>query len=43
MWDFQNIVVYIIVALAVLWLAKKLFWKKKKNGSLSCGKDKCGC
>lgn len=44
----QNILVYIIVAVAIGYLAKKyllpktLFSSKKANGK-SCGNDDCGC
>ncbi|MFV0592736.1 MAG: FeoB-associated Cys-rich membrane protein [Draconibacterium sp.] len=43
MWEFQNIVVYIVVLSAVLWLVKKLFWKKRGNHSGTCGNTECGC
>ena len=43
MWNFQNIVVYIIVLAAVLWLIKKFFWKKKNSFSADCGKADCDC
>ncbi|WP_290701184.1 FeoB-associated Cys-rich membrane protein [Lacinutrix sp.] len=37
----QNIVVFIILGFAVLFLVKKSFWKKKSKKS--CGTDDCGC
>jgi len=42
MWSFQNIVVYIIVAAAVLWLLKKLLWNGR-NGHSGCDNESCGC
>ena len=38
----QEILVYISVFLAVIFLAKKYFYKPKKT-TKSCGKDDCGC
>ena len=38
MWNFQNIIVYIIVFAAVIWLVKKFFWKKKKSNQKDADK-----
>ncbi|MFD2892318.1 FeoB-associated Cys-rich membrane protein [Flavobacterium chuncheonense] len=39
----QEILVYITLAVAIGFLVKKFFWKKKpKKGNKSCGDD-CGC
>lgn len=38
--DFQQIAVYVILAVAVLFLIRKYFWKKKKK---NCGGSDCGC
>ncbi|MEZ7514854.1 FeoB-associated Cys-rich membrane protein [Flavobacterium frigidarium] len=38
----QEIIAFIILALAVGFLAKKYFFKKKKS-SKSCASDDCGC
>lgn len=40
--NFQNILVYIALALALGFLLKKFFFKKKK-AQKACGKDDCGC
>jgi hypothetical protein len=37
----QNILVFTTVALAIGFLVKKFFWKKKAKES--CGTDDCGC
>ncbi|MBW1297787.1 hypothetical protein GBO31_19915 [Aquimarina litoralis] len=43
----QNILVFVVVALAIGFLVKKFFWKpqvssaNKKSGA--CGKNGCGC
>ncbi len=40
--DVQEIIVYVLVAGAAVFLIKKfLFKKKKKSGD--CGSDDCGC
>ncbi|MDT0554252.1 FeoB-associated Cys-rich membrane protein [Urechidicola vernalis] len=39
---FQQILVFITVALAVGFLVKKYFFKSKKT-TKSCGEDSCGC
>lgn len=38
----QEIIAFIILALAVGFLAKKYFFKKKKSAN-SCASDDCGC
>jgi len=38
----QEILAYSALALAVAFLVKKFFWKKKKP-SKNCGTDDCGC
>jgi hypothetical protein len=39
----QEILVYITLAVAIGFLVKKFFWKKKpKKSNKSCGED-CGC
>ncbi|WP_084157725.1 FeoB-associated Cys-rich membrane protein [Flavobacterium frigidarium] len=38
----QEIIAFIILALAVGFLVKKYFFKKKKS-SKSCSSDDCGC
>lgn len=41
--DIQNIIIYVIVGLAVLFLIRKFFWKKNSSKK-SCGTDgDCGC
>jgi len=40
--NFQQILVYLVVLLAVRFLIKKYFFKNKKS-SKNCGKDDCGC
>jgi hypothetical protein len=39
--DFQEIVVYVIVLVAIVFLVQKIIWrpKSKKN----CGDNDCGC
>ncbi|MFV0565718.1 MAG: FeoB-associated Cys-rich membrane protein [Flavobacteriaceae bacterium] len=40
----QNILVYITVAIAVVFIVRKFIWKKKKASGKSCGGgDSCGC
>ncbi|MFY8180356.1 MAG: FeoB-associated Cys-rich membrane protein [Flavobacterium sp.] len=36
----QTVLVYIALAIAVFFILKPLFSKKKKN---NCGDDNCGC
>jgi large-conductance mechanosensitive channel len=38
----QEIIAFIILAVAVGFLIKKYFFKKKKNDK-NCGSDDCGC
>lgn len=38
----QEIIAYVILAVAVSFLVKKFFFKKKKNDK-HCGSDDCGC
>lgn len=38
--DFQEIVIYLALVVAVFFLGRKFFLKKKKN---DCGNDNCGC
>jgi len=37
----QNIIVFIILGIALAFLIKKFFWKKKTKKA--CGTDDCGC
>lgn len=37
----QEIIAYVLLGIAVVFLAKKFFFKKKK--SKNCGSDDCGC
>ncbi|MBF00700.1 FeoB-associated Cys-rich membrane protein [Flavobacterium coralii] len=37
----QEIITYALVAVAVAYLVKKYFFKKKKKGN--CANDDCGC
>ena len=39
---FQNILVFTALALAIVFLIRKYFWKKPKSKK-SCGTDDCGC
>jgi hypothetical protein len=40
----QNILVFTAILLAVSFLAKKIFWKKKQDPKKTCGNnDDCGC
>ncbi|AWM13484.1 FeoB-associated Cys-rich membrane protein [Flavobacterium sp. NRK F10] len=38
----QQILVYITVAFALIFLIRKFFWRKKTKKSNSCGED-CNC
>jgi uncharacterized membrane protein YuzA (DUF378 family) len=38
----QEILAYIILGIAVAFLIRKFFWKKKKSDK-NCGNDDCGC
>ncbi|WP_083578264.1 FeoB-associated Cys-rich membrane protein [Tangfeifania diversioriginum] len=42
MWELQNILVYLIVLAAVVYLVKKIFMKKKKQNAAGCDSG-CGC
>jgi len=42
MWEFQNILVYLIVLAAVVYLVKKFFLKKKNRNAAGCDSG-CGC
>lgn len=42
MWGFQDIMVYLIGLAAIVYLIKKLFFKKKQAGN-SCGEGECNC
>jgi large-conductance mechanosensitive channel len=39
--DVQEILAFIILAIAIGFLLKKFIWKKKNKKS--CGEDDCGC
>nr|WP_143000959.1 FeoB-associated Cys-rich membrane protein [Flavobacterium saliperosum] len=39
--SFQEIVVYLLLGIAVAFLVKKFFGKKKKDND--CGDGNCGC
>ncbi|MBW3518446.1 FeoB-associated Cys-rich membrane protein [Flavobacterium sp. NKUCC04_CG] len=43
--NYQEIIAYSLVALAVVILLKKFFWKPKKGNDqdTSCGSGGCGC
>jgi len=38
--ELQEIIIYIVLALAVFFLARKFFWKKKNDKNCGGG---CGC
>ncbi|MFT5254278.1 MAG: hypothetical protein ACI87N_003346 [Flavobacteriales bacterium] len=40
--DIQEIIAFVILALAVAYLLRKYFFKKKKAAG-NCGTDDCGC
>ncbi|MGL2962749.1 FeoB-associated Cys-rich membrane protein [Flavobacterium sp. RSB2_4_14] len=39
--NFQEILVYVLVIVALGFLARKFIWKPKSKKN--CGKDDCGC
>ncbi|MDI1317671.1 FeoB-associated Cys-rich membrane protein [Flavobacterium sp.] len=39
--EFQETLVYLTVAIALLFIIRKFFWKKKSKKN--CGDDGCGC
>ncbi|WP_293892365.1 FeoB-associated Cys-rich membrane protein [Flavobacterium sp.] len=39
--DTQHFLVYLVVAVAFVFLIRKFFWKKKSDKN--CGDDDCGC
>ena len=39
----QNILVFITLGLALMFLVRKFIWKPKKKASKACGNDGCGC
>ncbi|WP_139001418.1 FeoB-associated Cys-rich membrane protein [Hyunsoonleella aestuarii] len=40
----QNILVYVLVAFALIFLVRKFIWKSKKISNKTCGDDKgCAC
>ena len=42
MMDLQQIVAFVILFAAIVFLVKKFFWKKKKDSNCGNGDD-CGC
>jgi hypothetical protein len=38
----QEIIAFVVLGLAVIYLIKKYFWKKKKSDK-NCGDGDCGC
>jgi large-conductance mechanosensitive channel len=38
----QEIIAFVILGLAIIYLIKKYFWKKKKSDK-NCGNGDCGC
>lgn len=40
---FQEILAFITLVIAVAFLVRKFFWKKKKKSDKNCGTDDCGC
>lgn len=40
--NIQEIIAYILLGIAIAFLIKKFFFKKKKSGK-DCGSDDCGC
>lgn len=47
MWNWQEILVYLILALAVAYLIRKFIWNpsasKKRKLPGGCGEEDCGC
>ncbi|TBV28184.1 FeoB-associated Cys-rich membrane protein [Meridianimaribacter sp. CL38] len=39
----QNILVFVTLGIAILFLVKKFIWKPKKATTKSCGNSDCGC
>jgi hypothetical protein len=39
--DIQEIIAFVALAIAVAFLVRKFFWKKKSKKN--CGDDDCGC
>ncbi|MDI1305006.1 MAG: FeoB-associated Cys-rich membrane protein [bacterium] len=39
--DIQEIIAFLALAIAVAFLIRKFFWKKKSKKN--CGDDDCGC
>ncbi|SEF55072.1 FeoB-associated Cys-rich membrane protein [Flavobacterium urumqiense] len=39
--DIQKIIAFVALAVAVAFLIRKFFWKKKSKKN--CGDDDCGC
>jgi hypothetical protein len=39
--DIQEIIAFVALAIAVAFLIRKFFWKKKSKKN--CGDDDCGC
>jgi len=40
--DIQEVITYVLLGIALTFLVKKFFFKKKKSGK-DCGSDDCGC
>lgn len=41
--DIQKILAFTVLILAIAFLIRKFFFKKKKKSDKSCGSDDCGC
>lgn len=39
----QEIIAYSLLGIAVFFLVRKFFFKKKKNSGKDCGNGDCGC
>jgi len=39
----QNILIFIALGIALLFLVRKYIWKSKKKAAKACGNDDCGC
>ena len=39
----QEILAFTALGIALAFLIKKFFWKKKKKSNKDCGGDDCGC